>query len=202
MLRNVNFVRLFGSAFIVFILAYMAGMYYLFAVANGFMVPESTYQINDDIISIEPAWFIAHLVVLHIFMVLCLASFFQTIISDPGKVPLFWVTFLLIYVIAKGFFLDDPDHKRRRYCLICHIFKPERCHHCSACNRCVLNMDHHCPWLNNCIGFYNRKFFLLLLFYTVLIKLQITLVYFTTWLTIILGFFVRTSRDLFKAIEK
>eukprot|EP01017_Pseudomicrothorax_dubius_P040996 TRINITY_DN6516_c0_g1_i1.p1 TRINITY_DN6516_c0_g1~~TRINITY_DN6516_c0_g1_i1.p1 ORF type:complete len:248 (+),score=25.50 TRINITY_DN6516_c0_g1_i1:257-1000(+) len=83
-------------------------------------------------------------------------SLVQTVITDPGKVPLYW-----------GFFLDDPEHKKRRYCLICHIFKPERCHHCSACNRCVLNMDHHCPWINNCVGFYNRKFFVLLLFYTV-----------------------------------
>jgi len=73
---------------------------------------------------------------------------------DPGKPPVFW-----------GFYLDDPEQKRRRYCLICHIFKPERCHHCSACNRCVLNMDHHCPWLNTCIGYYNRKFFMQLLLY-------------------------------------
>jgi palmitoyltransferase len=29
-------------------------------------------------------------------------------------------------------------------------------------------MDHHCPWINNCIGFWNRKYFLLLLVYVFL----------------------------------
>jgi len=116
-------------------------------------------------------WTYIHITIMHINIILLLASFLQTIISDPGKVPLFW-----------GFFLDDPDHKRRRYCLICHIFKPERSHHCSACNRCVLNMDHHCPWLNNCIGFYNRKYFLLLLFYAIVSMAEICIYYLPTWL--------------------
>jgi hypothetical protein len=65
--------------------------------------------------------------------------------------------------------MGDPDTKRKRYCLMCNVFKPDRCHHCSTCNRCVLNMDHHCPWVNNCVGFWNRKFFLLLLLYSLLI---------------------------------
>lgn len=78
--------------------------------------------------------------------------------TDPGQVPVFW-----------GFHLGDNENKRRRYCLTCNVFKPERCHHCSACNRCVLNMDHHCPWINNCIGFWNRKYFILLLCYVLLI---------------------------------
>jgi len=77
-----------------------------------------------------------------------------TMISEPGSVPLYW-----------GFYFGDSDIKRKRYCLMCNVFKPDRCHHCSVCNKCVLNMDHHCPWINNCIGFFNRKFFIQMLFY-------------------------------------
>lgn len=103
------------------------------------------------------------LVVFHIVLAVQQWSLLTVILSDPGTVPLHW-----------GFHVGDSESKRRRYCLMCHVFKPERCHHCSTCNRCVLNMDHHCPWINNCVGFYNRKAFLLTLFYSNLLALMIS----------------------------
>ncbi|XP_043913626.1 palmitoyltransferase ZDHHC15 [Protopterus annectens] len=60
-----------------------------------------------------------------------------------------------------------------RFCDRCQLIKPDRCHHCSVCNMCVLKMDHHCPWVNNCIGFSNYKFFLLFLIYSLLYCLYI-----------------------------
>ncbi|KAL4648838.1 palmitoyltransferase ZDHHC15 isoform X1 [Arapaima gigas] len=55
-----------------------------------------------------------------------------------------------------------------RFCDRCQVIKPDRCHHCSVCETCVLKMDHHCPWVNNCVGFSNYKFFLLFLAYSML----------------------------------
>lgn len=47
---------------------------------------------------------------------------------------------------------DDIPLDPLRWCPKCIAPKPERTHHCSTCDRCVLKMDHHCVWLAACVG--------------------------------------------------
>eukprot|EP00918_Siedleckia_nematoides_P084981 GHVU01186815.1.p1 GENE.GHVU01186815.1~~GHVU01186815.1.p1 ORF type:complete len:340 (+),score=27.98 GHVU01186815.1:486-1505(+) len=98
-------------------------------------------------------------VAFHVAFFMFLCAFIQSTTTDPGSVPSNW-----------AFYMGD-ETKRRRYCKVCDVWKPDRTHHCSACGRCVLNMDHHCPWLNTCVGFHNRKFFLQLLIYSLIVLL-------------------------------
>ncbi|ORY02973.1 zf-DHHC-domain-containing protein [Basidiobolus meristosporus CBS 931.73] len=49
-----------------------------------------------------------------------------------------------------------------RFCNICEVIKPSRCHHCSTCNRCILKMDQ----INQCVGWGNYKLFYLFILYT------------------------------------
>jgi hypothetical protein len=143
-----------GNLFVMFLFLFIGFVYYIYV---GCIWAPKMKGKNLTLYFIENDIALLVLAVFHILFTLLVWSLIQSMTTDPGQVPVFW-----------GFHLGDSENKRRRYCLMCNVFKPERCHHCSMCNRCVLNMDHHCPWINNCVGFWNRKYFMLLLIYVLL----------------------------------
>lgn len=109
-------------------------------------------------------------IVFHCITLLLVLCYMRSISVHPGSIPDSpeW-----IYDGGKEApeTLNPLEKKRtgdRRHCKWCHKYKPDRCHHCRVCRMCILKMDHHCPWIYNCVGFYNHKYFFLLLFYTTL----------------------------------
>lgn len=91
----------------------------------------------------------SYLTLAHLLIFMVIWAMLTTIVVKPGSSEVFW-----------GFYMTQTENRKKKYCLVCHIFKPDRCHHCSKCKKCVLGMDHHCPWLCSCIGYYNRRHFL------------------------------------------
>jgi palmitoyltransferase len=137
-----------------------------------------------------PMFGVICLVIHHILMFFLIWSFAMSIMVDPGRVPE-W--FALLEMERQGMHLPDKllnldkreyeqlaqesqggsiEKKQDgsgRWCRKCVKVKPDRCHHCRVCQRCVLKMDHHCPWINNCVGYYNYKYFYLFILYALLI---------------------------------
>ncbi|KAH7946818.1 palmitoyltransferase ZDHHC2 [Rhipicephalus sanguineus] len=128
-------------------------------------------------------------IVFHLLLFLCLWSYVQTTVASIAPVPpLYRLTrgeqqalenchnertrrsVLDVMAIERGVLTLGADGCAR-YCEDCCLIKPDRCHHCSVCRRCIPKMDHHCPWFNNCICFNTYKFFLLTLFYVVVLSL-------------------------------
>uniref|UniRef100_A0A7S0T2N3 S-acyltransferase n=1 Tax=Mantoniella antarctica TaxID=81844 RepID=A0A7S0T2N3_9CHLO len=108
------------------------------------------------------------LVVYHALILMVLWSYFACVLTEPGRVPDSWQPPPEDEEEEAAETCKSNSEKRRRFCRKCTQWKPERCHHCSVCGRCVLKMDHHCVWIANCVGAYNYKFFLLFLLYTFL----------------------------------
>lgn len=116
-------------------------------------------------------------VISQVLTVLLLACYARCVLTDPGSVP-----------EDPEWLPDGPEEVQvprlrevkltsglRRHCKWCGRWKPDRCHHCRICKRCVLKMDHHCRWIMNCVGFHNHKYFFLVVVYSALDCLFITM---------------------------
>ena len=132
---------------------------------------------------------IIRIIYFNLLFLLLSISLFLTSLTNPGTTPIYW-----------GFRIGDEDYKKKRYCLLCQLFKPERTHHCSVCNLCILNMDHHCPWVDNCIGFYNRKFFLQLICYFFLISFSLCILYLPYSINVIKEIIRVKGKGIFKYV--
>ncbi|XP_003970490.1 palmitoyltransferase ZDHHC15B [Takifugu rubripes] len=129
---------------------------------------------------------VAYLLVFHVCFVMFCWTYWKSIFTPPSS-PC--KKFQLSYSDKHRYEMEErPDVQKQilveiarklpiftraqsgaiRFCDRCQVLKPDRCHHCSVCETCVLKMDHHCPWVNNCVGFSNYKFFLLFLSYSIL----------------------------------
>lgn len=204
---NLDCCGIFCALFTYFLQSYGA-----YAVCFIIIPPWMSYKTSSDVDgTVSRSLSFAGMVHAIAFMsltILAMISHFKAMTTNPGVVP----------PDAKPLSIDDEieynnntaaereglignnnnnNHSKptkvRRLCRRCRTFKPQRAHHCSICNRCIIKMDHHCPWVNNCVGIGNHKYFLLFVFYTFLTclySLALVIVRFTTCLH---GFH-RTSR--------
>ena len=113
------------------------------------------------------------LVVNGVTAMLCVC-YARAMCTNPGTIPGdsnwdYGAEDLLSYLPSLPSFIKETKRSgERRYCKWCSKYKPDRTHHCRTCKTCVLKMDHHCPWMYNCVGFFNYKYFYLLLLYSLM----------------------------------
>jgi len=86
--------------------------------------------------------------------------------SLPFKVEDFWL---------RDVFVCNADG-RPPFCSTCYNWKPDRSHHCSEVNRCVLKFDHFCPWVGGVVSETSFKFFVQFTFYGGLLTLHLLVV--------------------------
>lgn len=72
----------------------------------------------------------------------------------------------------RDIFVCNPDG-RPAFCSTCFNYKPDRTHHCSEVDRCVLKMDHFCPWVGGIVSETSFKFFIQFCTYAALFCLMV-----------------------------
>lgn len=70
---------------------------------------------------------------------------------------------------------NNNNNNNKPVSVVITVAKPDRAHHCSQLNRCVLKLDHYCPVTGNAIGLHTHKNFVLFLIYITLYTYFITL---------------------------
>ncbi|XP_063647993.1 palmitoyltransferase ZDHHC20 isoform X5 [Pan troglodytes] len=118
---------------------------------------------------------VVYLVAFHLFFVMFVWSYWMTIFTSPASPSKeFYLSNSEKERYEKEFSQERQQEilrraaralpiyttsasKTIRYCEKCQLIKPDRAHHCSACDS-----------VNNCVGFSNYKFFLLFLLYSLL----------------------------------
>jgi len=170
----VRFLKVIGFLPVIFVLALVFFTYYTYV----FVFITGLFTVSSQKILAVVLFIIYHPV-----LILFLWSLYQAVFADPGGVPHSYSN-----EIESVGYTETKRNGSRRYCNKCEAYKPDRCHHCSICDRCILKMDHHCPWINNCVGFYNHKFFVLFVFYGCLLSFVLAIT--------ILPFLINTDRGM------
>jgi hypothetical protein len=109
---------------------------------------------NQEIAATSQAFY---LILIHPFLFMFLFSFWRVATTSAGNPVQNWKSefapqpmdsngelgMQLIHTDTVELKTDGSS----RFCKKCDVDKPDRCHHCSICGRCILKFDHHCPWL-------------------------------------------------------
>jgi len=169
--------RLMGFFLVSLVLILYGWAWYTFVVvcACRYVFPEN------------PVLGVFYILLFHVSYVPMVISYLKCVYGDPGT-----VTEANESLLPKGLDPENPqsfeqlasETKRNgglRFCRKCRCYKPDRSHHCSICNKCILKMDHHCPWVSNCVGFSNHKYFFLFLVWTEVMCLTIAIFMFPTF---------------------
>lgn len=98
-------------------------------------------------------------IIYYIIAALWVWSYFVCCWLDPGYIESYYQEKYLINNLSSENMPDDLQNIDK--CKKCELPKPQRTHHCSTCNKCVIRFDHHCPTIGNCVGLYNMKGFIL-----------------------------------------